>query len=372
MGQALGYVRQCSSAAGYLLILLLPILLVVGAHTRHTYLAIGVAFLLFPLMRLLFGPYRQAHAIEWHESIASALHALPIVYAGFLFSCLVLVGVSLFGAADLSAVELIGLGLSLWITMLFALCPAHELIHRRTRFERIAGAFVAGATGYPALVLEHPLHHARHADLANAEWPKAAESVWQFSARRLTRIAREFSNELASAISLRHSGQVAQSTLVATLATLGTGTWLTSSMGAKGLFLYLGCAAGCTLGMQLMTYLQHWGLADGLAGSPASTHIAWEEDCRFQAWVTLHISFHQAHHLHAGLPFYRLGMSDSSPRMPAGYILMMIFSMFPRLWQRHMVPLLTFWSSQESAPIGAGHALTCFHIYRLRAVRKKR
>jgi fatty acid desaturase len=345
-------------------IFLLPCFLVIGAATQHTYLAFGVAFLTFPLLRLLFGPYRGTHAIAWRESIASALHALPIIFAGVLAVSLVLTAALASDGESVRIDHMLGLGLSMWITMLFALCPAHELIHRRSRMERLAGAILAGACGYPALVFEHPLHHARHADIANAEWPSSNESVWTFSLRRLKRIVKEFASDFASAFLGRQRGQSAQAIVVAVLNTTGMAAWFTISLGLAGLVAYMACATGCALGMQIMTYLQHWGLAEDFADRNSSRPIAWEEDCRFQAWVTLHISFHQAHHVSAALPFYRLGMSASSPRLPAGYIVMMVLCMFPRGWRRIMAPALTHWTQGHGGEISSGYSLTCFHLYR--------
>ena len=82
---------QVLAAVGYLTIFVMPTLLVAGAATGHVFLAIGVAFLVFPLMRLVFGAYKPVHELPWREGIASMLHALPIAYTLFMVGSLLAV-----------------------------------------------------------------------------------------------------------------------------------------------------------------------------------------------------------------------------------------------------------------------------------------
>ena len=120
---------------------------------------------------------------------------------------------------------------------------------------------------------------------------------------------------------------------------------------------------GVGFGVRLMTYLQHWGLGVNSVADTESRQYAWENGGRFQAWLTLHISFHQAHHHANRTPLYRLGMSDLAPRLPAGYVILMVLCLFPRLWQSLMLPALDHWRSQPHARIAPGRRLSCFNLY---------
>jgi hypothetical protein len=332
---------------------------VIGAANGHAFLAIGVAFLVFPLMRLIFGAYKPVHELPWREGIASTLHALPVVYALFMVGSLLTTAHLLLAVTESGALELLGIGLSLWITMLFGLCPAHELLHRRNRFERDVGAVLAGAIGYPALHLEHSLHHARPGEVDLAEWPRLTESAWTFATRRLRRIVTDDVHELCRSSSSWSTASRRQS-VIAHATWVAVAAYFLTVAGPGAALLYIVCGAGCALGMQLMTYVQHWGLADDAHVGGRSQPLAWEDDCRFQTWVTLHISFHQQHHLSAGTPFYRLGMAAGSPRLPAGYIVMLMLCLVPPVWRLTMGPVLARWRDDPNDVPDAGHRLTCF------------
>lgn len=364
--------RQWSRALAYTLVLLMPALLVVGTLAQRPYLAIGVAFLVLPLMRMAFGSYRNTHAIAWREGVATFLHWLPVAYAALLLGSEFAVARWVGGHTSASTSALIGVGLSLWITLLFGLCSAHELIHRRRRLERLIGAALAGFLGYPALALEHPMHHAREGREDTADWPRFDESVWTFSTRRLWRVGREF----ISAVLTRESHPLASALRTQALTALvSTGVMLGVFLGLAGppgLAIYTLAAMGCALGMQIMTYLQHWALADPRWVGDRAQPLAWEDDCRFQAWITLHISFHQQHHVAASTPFYRLGMDAASPRLPAGYIAMMLICLVPSAWRSAMLPALEEWKSDPGRHESPGRRMTCFGLYQVPVSERRR
>jgi hypothetical protein len=194
--------KQWMAAAGYLSIFLMPALFLAGAITQEPWLAFGAVILVFPLARLVFGGLPAAGAPEWREQIATFLHYLPLVFACVLPVC-VLIGLALTGQAqrtDGSAT--IGLGLSLWMTLLFGTCVAHELIHRRAKWHALLGSMLAGFCGYPALGFEHLAHHARPGDTHLAEYPLRDESVWKFAGRRTKRVGISDSDT--------HSGRTAR------------------------------------------------------------------------------------------------------------------------------------------------------------------
>ncbi len=136
--------RQWFSALGYLSIFLMPALLLIGAIEDSPWLAFGVVALVFPLARVAFGALPAAGAPEWNETVATFLDRLPLAYAATLPICL-LAGLT-FAGAPLSgnAVALLGFALSLWMTLLFGTCVAHDLIHRRDKNQAMLGHVLAG------------------------------------------------------------------------------------------------------------------------------------------------------------------------------------------------------------------------------------
>ena len=134
--------------------------------------------------------------------------------------------------------------------------------------------------------------------------------------------------------------------------------------GLAGVLLYLSVSAAVTLGVQLINYIQHWGLGDDRLGSRAAEGLAWEDDCRFQAWITLAISLHRAHHRDSRRPYYRIALERDSPRLPSGYLVLMVLCLVPALWRRMMLPALEHWERHPEQPRSPGRRLHCFVLPR--------
>ncbi len=146
---------QLRLASGYLAIFIMPTLLLVGMRTGHPSLAFGCVMLVFPMARAIFGAHQRAEPVLWSEGIATFLDRLPVAYGITLTSSVLLLAHSLRNGAAISFSFAVFAGLSLWMTMLFATCPAHDLIHRRQAPDRAVGQIVAGLAGYPFLGFEH-------------------------------------------------------------------------------------------------------------------------------------------------------------------------------------------------------------------------
>jgi Fatty acid desaturase len=350
--------RQWLLSSGFLSVLIAPALLIAGIELDRPLLAFGVVMLLYPLARPVFGEIGDA-AVEWTEPVSVALHRLPVLVALIGIGLMTWVPWRLFGGAAESTGYLVALGLSLWIVLLLATCTAHELIHRSSPWEARLGRWLAAAGGYPLLALEHLNHHLRPGDVSRAEWPDERESVFGFARRRLTLVVRSAAEvALGRAGSPRARNALFETCLVTALAACAFALCL----GMPGLVLYAGVAVGVTLGFQAITYLQHWGLGSSTRRVGAVHAIAWEDSCRFQAWVTLNVGCHQAHHTNSRLPFYRLAPEPGSPRQPAGYVILLLLSLMPPLWFHLMRPALDAWRHDPWRAMPTGRRLTCFHI----------
>lgn len=362
-----GIFRQVAVAAGHTLLTLLPgALLLVGLWLRHPGLELAVVMLLFPFARLIFGADEHATGnIAWSERIATLLDHFPIVCVVWVVFCLCVVARHLAVERLTSISTALGLLGSCWVMCLFATCVSHELIHRRLPRQALLGSAFAGVVGYPFLGSEHLLHHARDKNVALAEWPRVNESVWSFATRRIGRIAREAVERQGRLLHIfgdrtplldhARAGYVAW--ILTLLSFALSGGWAAATF-------YVVLSILVTFGVQLITYLQHWGLGHDDRTPTTMRSLAWEDDCLFQAFVTLKVSYHQAHHDQARRPYYRLELVSGSPRLPAGYVVLMVLALFPRAWFLAMKPVLEAWKSTPNAPTSVGRRLTCFADYR--------
>lgn len=188
------------------------------------------------------------------------------------------------------------------------------------------------------------------------------ESLWRFAGRRSWRITRELLGPAAPTWSLHVQSPNQVRARVALLVTALTWMSFAAIAGATGASLYLALMLGVGFGVQLITYIQHWALGDDSIPDRVAYGRGWEEDCRFQAWVTLSISLHDQHHRDSRRPYYRLDLSSDSPRLPAGYVLLMVASLVPWVWRKVMAPAYSHWLAAPSSPFSSGRRLTCFGL----------
>lgn len=349
-------VREWIAASGYLAILLPPLLLYAGTVEGHPLLSFVALVIVTPLLRVVFGD-AAGQAPEWSERVATVLHFLPHVAAVAYVAAIAGTLLHLHQAQQ-SFSFLIALGASLWATCVFGSCVSHELIHRREAGAKVLGRILSGLIGYPLLEHEHRAHHASSGNSTLPEWPQRDESVWSFTARRLHHAVR--SAWTANLKVAQRSGRAWRGGLeVSIVAFACTCTSFAWAIGWTGAALYASTAAVVLWSMQAITFIQHWGLGEDSVRDSELLNLGWEDHCRLQAWLTLSISFHQAHHHGHGAPYYRLAPQENAPRQPGGYVVLLLASLCPPVWRALMVPALTRWKLSPTTQPSAGRRLVC-------------
>lgn len=352
--------RELLRASGYLTVFLPPVLLVVGVANGIPWLACVAVFVVAPFLRVAFGDVDEEPPAVWSERAATWLDRLPPAFAVFFPLCVAATLWQIHAGALRSPGAWVGAGLSLWTCFIFATVVGHELVHQRRAARRRLGRALAAVVGYPALGHEHMPHHATSGNVADAEWPRADESVWAFAARRMRRVIRS-AIEYDAALGLRLGGRLRGGLAEAVAITAATWAAFAIAAGLAGAVLYGIVVAGVWFAMQAITYLQHWGLGEDSVAEAREGQYAWEDTCQLQAWMTLSISFHQAHHLAPSRPYYLGCPAAGSPRLPAGYVILLIASLVPPLWRRLMRPALERWKSNPAAQLKPGRRLICFY-----------
>lgn len=348
---------ECRRASGYLFVFAPPLLFAAGIYLDTPILAFLGLIVILPLLRLVFGdaPDQQP---QWSEGTAQMLETLPIAAACSHIAAL-FYSAWMLGQSSLSKAELIQLGLSLWATFIFASCVSHELLHRRDATSRSVGRVLSGMIGYPFQEHEHRTHHRFIGDVDRAEFPAVEDSVWQFTARRFRHILRTtWEGDVQAAVRHGHrlGGGLPLSLTSMTVTALGFGL----AAGVQGLVLYTVVTVAVVWTMQAMTYVQHWGLVVADEPQDHSVNCAWEDRCQVQAWITLGIGFHQAHHRRVAVPYYRQSPTIHAPLQPGGYVVLLFASTIPALWRSLMMPVLMRWREAPDSQLSPGRQLLCW------------
>ena len=228
----------------------------------------------------------------------------------------------------------------------------HELVHRRTTWERRLGEFLLASASYPQYATEHVyIHHAQVGtpyDVGSA--PKGV-SFWRY-----------FPREVAS--NLTNSWKAARQRLARRRLPvwhysnpfwrygLALAFWyaLTFWMGGIWAVLVFGLLGySCVFSMKLSNYFQHYGLRrvrlpNGRWERAMPRH-SWSADWKFSNWMFFNMQRHADHHAMATrhYPLLQTTSPDETPQLPGTYGDMMNLVLRPKRWFEKMDPLVDQW-----------------------------
>ena len=228
----------------------------------------------------------------------------------------------------------------------------HEMIHRRTLWERRLGEFLLASASYPQYSTEHVyIHHAQVGTPHDVGSAPKGESFWKY-----------FPKEIAS--NLTGSWKVVGERLArrrlpiwhlsnpfwrygAYMAFWYGLVFLMGGIWAIPVFAALGFS--CVFSMKISNYLQHYGLRrvrleNGRWEKVMPRH-SWSADWKFSNWLFFNMQRHADHHAMAGRQYPLLQNYDpeESPTLPGTYGDMMNLVLRPKRWFAKMDPIVDQW-----------------------------
>ena len=232
---------------------------------------------------------------------------------------------------------------------------AHELIHQKPLFERRLGELLMCSTLYGHWCIEHVYGH--HINVATPEDPATAregESIYKFLPRVLKQTAASSWNIQKDMLEKRGLPlwsvqnafwRYAGATTVILLIAIGLGGWV-------GLVVLLVQAAAAVLLLEVVDYLEHYGLSRQLQENgryePTKPHHSWNAGHQASNWLLINLQRHSDHHYKPQRRFPTLQSypENEAPQLPFGYPWMVAMALFPPLWFRLMNPRLEQWKAQ--------------------------
>ena len=305
-----------------------------------------------PLDRLLGADGRRMDPAKTPEG-RLFWHNLPVWTWAFLWPPTLILGMWMILVADRHAIwEAVALAIILTMEAQAVFVVGHELVHRRSTWERRLGEFLLASASYPQYATEHVyIHHAKVGTPHDVGSARKGESFWQY-----------FPKEVVS--NLVNSWQVASERLrrrnlprwhlsnpfwrygVGVAFWYGIVFWI-GGIWAVPVFVFLGL--GCVFSMKLSNYFQHYGLRrvrlpSGRWERAAPRH-SWDADWKYSNWMFFNMQRHADHHAVAARPYPLLqaANSDESPVLPGTYADMMNIVLRPKRWFEKMDPLVDQW-----------------------------
>ena len=228
----------------------------------------------------------------------------------------------------------------------------HELVHRRSTWERRLGEFLLACASYPQYATEHVyIHHAKVGTPHDVGSAPKGESFWRYFPRE---IVSNLTNSWAVAgerlarrrLSRWHYSNPFWRYGIFVAFWYGLVFWMSGFL-AILIFAFLGL--GCVFSMKLSNYFQHYGLRrvrlpNGRWEKVMPRH-SWSADWKFSNWMFFNMQRHADHHAMANrhYPLLQVRSRDESPELPGTYADMMNIVLRPKRWFEKMDPLVDRW-----------------------------
>ena len=280
-------------------------------------------------------------------------HNLPVWTWAFLWPPTLIFGMWMILVAERHAIwEAVALAIILTMEAQAVFVVGHELVHRRSTWERRLGEFLLASASYPQYATEHVyIHHAKVGTPHDVGSARKGESFWHY-----------FPKEVVS--NLVNSWQVASERLrrrnlprwhlsnpfwrygFGIAFWYGIVLWM-GGIWAVPVFAFLGL--GCVFSMKLSNYFQHYGLRrvrlSGGRWEKATPRHSWDADWKYSNWMFFNMQRHADHHAMASRPYPLLQAADAdeSPVLPGTYADMMNIVLRPKRWFAKMDPLVDQW-----------------------------
>jgi alkane 1-monooxygenase len=323
-------------AASFTLCLAVPVMCPAGVALGTYWLCPVLFFVVLPLLGRALGGDPTAHygpvsPSPWLRTYLDLLPYgyLPVWLGAFAWTA------GLLASAELSASATVAVAFSLGIASAVSTCVAHEIMHRSGRLDQAYARVMVALCGYGHLMLEHSAHHAHVGDVAIGGTPRLGESAYAFVWRD---VQQGYRNAMAiesrrlryGKLSAWHHHIAQNYAFSALFLLVFTAIW-----GLPAAALYLFQALFSVFAVQMITYIQHYGLVRE-RDEPVGGHHSWADNCMVANALTLNNNHHSRHHLEPRTPYYDLRAHRQAPRLPASYMLMFVLALAPPLWRMVM------------------------------------
>lgn len=229
---------------------------------------------------------------------------------------------------------------------------SHELMHQKNKFERWLGDILLSMVLYSHFRTEHLLVHHRYVGTPrDAVTARYNEGFYRYFPRVLRdglRSALKAEKEMLARKELPWSDRsnpffrywLLQCLMLALALLVG---------GWTGLALFLWQAFAAIWQLELVNYVEHYGLTRKHLGDGKYEHVmphhSWNAAHKASNWLLINLQRHSDHHYKPDrrFPLLQNYDADQAPQLPYGYPLMTMAAMVPPLWRKKMNPRVKRW-----------------------------
>lgn len=295
-------------------------------------------------------PATGDEALSWYRAITLLWFPLQ---AGLLIYLLA----SVPGAAHLNSGEKIAVFFGMGVASgTVGITYAHELMHQKNRLERWLGDLLMSSVLYSHFRSEHLLVHHRY--VGTPRDPVTArynEGFHRFYPRVLCQCLTSAWRAEAALLARRNRPVWHLSNPFWRYAALQA-AWLALALslgGLTGLALFIVQATTAIWQLELVNYVEHYGLTRKHLGDGRYEHVqprhSWNASQKASNWLLINLQRHSDHHYKPDrrFPLLQTYGPEDAPQLPFGYPVMTMAAMVPPVWRRVMNPRVRAWRKQH-------------------------
>jgi len=256
-------------------------------------------------------------------------------------------------ADHLGVIELVGLFFGIGvISGTVGINYSHELMHQKNKLERWLADLLLASVLYSHFRSEHLLVHHRY--VATPRDPVTARYNENFYAFFRRVLAQSFKSALSA-----EKGMLARKDLPGT--DVSNPFWRYAALqgamlllafvfgGVTGLFLFIFQAFVAIWQLELVNYVEHYGLTRKHLGEGKYEHVqprhSWNAAQRASNWLLINLQRHSDHHYKPDrrFPLLQNYTEQDAPQLPYGYPVMTLAAMIPPVFLRNMNPRVRKW-----------------------------
>lgn len=330
--------------SAYLLVYLIPVTVFTAFNQTGimTFLPLFVFFGLIPLVELVLTPIHsnlainaergKDHYFDWVIYLAVPVQILTLAYFLFLTS-----------TRSITILEALGLTFSMgFMCGVFGINIAHELGHRKPRFERFLAEIMLLTSLEMHFLPYHNLGH--HTNVATPDDPATArknESVFVFWFR--SQVGSYFEAWRLEESRLAKKGIksiLRNKAFIYTVIQYSFLFVIYFVFGLQSLIMFVGAAIVGILLLETVNYIEHYGMLrkqnDEGRYERVKNYHSWNSDHPLGRAMLFELSRHSDHHYKASKKYQVLESYKDNPQMPTGYPGMMLLSLLPPVWFKVM------------------------------------
>ncbi len=237
---------------------------------------------------------------------------------------------------------------------------SHELMHQKPKLERWLADILLASVLYSHFRSEHLLVHHRY--IGTPRDPVTArygESFYRFFPRVLYQsLVSSFKAEKGM-LARKNLPWFHRSNPFWLYFVLQGGFVLLAWVigGGWGVFLFTVQAFWAIFQLELVDYVEHYGLTRKHLGDGKYEHVlprhSWNATQQASNWLLINLQRHSDHHYKPNrrFPLLQTYDTDEAPQLPYGYPLMTVIALVPTLWRKVMNPRVKAWRAQYYSEI---------------------